>query len=275
VSQVRVGDIELFVTDKGSGRPLVLVHGFTGTSEDWMDHVDWLSESRRVITFDHRGHGRSARAPEYSLTALRDDLESLLDVLDVGPAAFLGHSMGGMVVQELALHDPDRVEALILMDTVGGPLPLDEHHGNLVDLAVLVAREHGMQALLEAQKTVAASGDADIMGLGGEEATVDRPGYEEWCDAKLLATDPLAYAQLMADMRAQRDRHSLLDAIGVPVMVICGEHDKGMRGASRRIAESIPGSDLVWLPDAAHSGQFEDPERWRSAVRDFLRESEG
>ncbi|MCC7077243.1 MAG: alpha/beta hydrolase [Acidimicrobiia bacterium] len=270
MGNVSTGDTELFVDVRGSGPPLVLVHGFTGTHEDWMDHVDWLAESWRVVTYDHRGHGRSGRTDRYSLDLLRDDLAVLLDALDVGPAVLLGHSMGGMVVQELALRDPARATALVLMDTVGGPLILDEHHANLADMACKIAVEHGMQALLAAQKAVAANDDAELLGLGDPEITVDRPGYEDWCDAKLLATDPAAYASLLAEMRTQRDRHDLLAHVDAPTLVICGEHDTGMRRASRRLAEAVPGAELVWLPEAAHSGQFEDPERWREAVGGFL-----
>lgn len=270
MGRVRVGDVELQVSEKGTGPPLVLVHGFTGTQQDWMDHVDWLSESWRVVTYDHRGHGLSDRAEGYSLQALRDDLALLLDMLDAEPAVLLGHSMGGMVVQELVLSQPDTAAALVLMDTVGGPLPLDDHHGHLIDLACQIAVEHGMASLLEAQRAVEANGDAELLGIGDPEIRVDRPGYDEWCDSKLLATDPRAYASLMADMRTQRDRHDILGSVTVPTLVLCGEHDKGMRGASRRLAEAIPAAELVWLPDAAHSGQFEDPERWRDALARFL-----
>ena len=117
--------VGLEVTDLGSGPTLMLVHGFGGAKEDFSDQLADLATDHRVITLDLRGHGGSD-GPEdeamYSLDRFAADLLNVLDALAVDRVRLLGHSMGGMVVRRFALAMPNRLDALVLMDTSPGPL---------------------------------------------------------------------------------------------------------------------------------------------------------
>src|SRR5690606_23412625 len=123
------------------GHPLVLAHGFTGSKEDFSDWVVPFAEAGfHVIVPDHRGHGDSDK-PEgqeaYSLAQFAEDLLALVDTLGFDRFALVGHSMGGMFSQLVALKAPDRLQALVLMDTHHGPLTSIDP--NLIELGIAVS----------------------------------------------------------------------------------------------------------------------------------------
>src|SRR3954454_13056429 len=110
------------------GRPLLLVHGFTGAKEDFTDWLDPLAElGWHAVAIDNRGHGESEKPTskdEYSFDLLAADALALADER-WGPGsqfALLGHSMGGMVAQVIAMQAADRLDGLVLMDTGHGRL---------------------------------------------------------------------------------------------------------------------------------------------------------
>src|SRR6266511_6118555 len=147
--RVKMDDgVALEVTDTGSGPALLLVHGCGGAKEDFADHVDALAGRHRVVTFDHRGHGESDDPPDvsaYSLDRMATDVLGVVDTLGIDSFRLLGHSMGGMVARRVVLAHPERVDALVLMDTSPGPVPgIDSQ---LADLAAQVALEDGKDVL--------------------------------------------------------------------------------------------------------------------------------
>jgi pimeloyl-ACP methyl ester carboxylesterase len=105
----------LYFTERGSGPPLLLVHGLMVTGDMFEPVVDQFATRHRVIVPDLRGHGRSrALPPPYTVRQLAADLSQLLDHLGIGSADVLGYSQGGAVAQQLALDHPDQCSRLIL-----------------------------------------------------------------------------------------------------------------------------------------------------------------
>src|SRR6478672_1114989 len=118
----RVGDVEISYERSGSGEPLLLIMGMSGTARHWDEtFLDELRRDFEVIVFDHRGVGASTPL-EGSLTIARmaDDATGLLRVLELESAHVVGFSMGGMIAQELALAHPELVRTLTLGDTYCG-----------------------------------------------------------------------------------------------------------------------------------------------------------
>ncbi|HJR24660.1 MAG TPA: alpha/beta fold hydrolase, partial [Acidimicrobiales bacterium] len=148
------GPLELCIAEEGEGgRPLVLVHGFTGAKEDFTDWLEPLADlGWHAVAPDQRGHGASPK-PEhdgaYSFDVFADDLLGLLDALGWDTAVALGHSMGGMVVQTAILRAPERFAGLVLMDT--SHRALKGVDAGIVEAAAALARAEGMAAVLEAQ----------------------------------------------------------------------------------------------------------------------------
>jgi pimeloyl-ACP methyl ester carboxylesterase len=120
-----VGDVEWFYTDEGSGPGTVLlVHGWTCDSHDWMWQIPVLSKKMRVIAVDLPGHGRSTGTPAgYGPADMADGLAALLLSLEVGPVLAMGHSLGGAVVTALAVEHPSQVSGVIAIDPAYGISP--------------------------------------------------------------------------------------------------------------------------------------------------------
>ncbi len=258
------------VAEAGVGEPLLLLHGFTGAKEDFADFLDVFADRGwHVVAPDLRGHGGS-EAPveeeEYSLEEMAADVLALADTFGWETFDLLGHSMGGMVAQVLALQAPGRLRSLVLMDTGHGPVEgLDP---GLVALAVEVVRTEGMDRLIELSAELGpAGGSRTPSELRVRE---ERAGYIDFGDRKLRAAAPAMYAAMAPRLHMAEDRLDALRELDVRTLVVVGEEDAGFAGPSERLAEAIPGATLEVIPDASHSPQFENPDRWWKVVSRFL-----
>jgi pimeloyl-ACP methyl ester carboxylesterase len=121
-----VKGLKLCYEMKGMGFPIFLIHGFGTKKEYWIAQSDNFSNEFKVITLDNRGAGRSGRPNEpYTAEMLAKDVIGLMDVLKLEKAHFIGHSLGGAVVQHIAIMYPERVAKIILMNTFPD-FPLDK-----------------------------------------------------------------------------------------------------------------------------------------------------
>ena len=267
------GPITLTLAEAGvGGRPLLLLHGFTGAKEDFTEFLDPLAERGwHAVAPDQRGHGASEHPDDegaYSFEAFATDALALVDALGWERCVALGHSMGGMVVQTAILSSPERFAGLVLMDTSHRALRADPE---LVALGVAIARSEGLAAVLAAQEALAESDQP--LGTGpGQRLMETRPGYKEFSDGKLLGSSAHMYAAMLEAITSAAgvDRLPDLPRIDVPTLVLVGEEDAPFRKPSQRMAEAIPGAELVVLPDGGHSPQFECTELWWKALTDFL-----
>ncbi|MEO0574827.1 MAG: alpha/beta hydrolase [Pseudomonadota bacterium] len=125
MSLVSIGDAELYTETHGSGEPLLLVAGLGGMATFWHKQVETLAQHYRVILHDHRGVGRSTDAPVVSSSPeMAEDLVRLMDAMDIESAHIVGHSTGGAIGQNIAVHHPQRVRSLVLSASWAGPTPL-------------------------------------------------------------------------------------------------------------------------------------------------------
>lgn len=278
--RVAAGPIELCVAEAGAGgRPLLLVHGLNGAKEDFAAHLPALAAAGwHAVAPDLRGHGASD-APDsekdYSLEILAGDLLALAGALGWARFALLGHSMGGMIAQVAALSAPERLAALVLMDTGAGPVEVDR---SLALGSVELVRSSGMSALAEAIAALPGGSPLDTDAsqrvrrarpspLGGDDPVAS---WEAFGNAKLKAASPVMYAAMVPAMIDQPDRLPALAGLAVPTLVVVGEEDSLFLAASRRLAAAIPGAGLRVLAGAGHNPQHETPAEWEQAVLGFL-----
>ncbi len=259
--------VELAVEVAGHGPGLLLVHGFGGAKEDFADHVPALARDHTVVVFDHRGHGASDKPDDrdaYSLERLATDVLEVADAAHLDTFRLLGHSMGGMVARKVALRAPERVSALIMMDTSAGPIP--GFDPALMDAAAEVALTRGKAALKEL---------LDMAPVLETEAykrvCAERPGYEQFEEKKFEDLSAVMWGALAIALAHQSDDlPAMVSSLKCPLLVLVGEQDKPFVQAGRIMAAAIPQAELVVIPDAGHSPQFENPAAWLDALTAFL-----
>jgi pimeloyl-ACP methyl ester carboxylesterase len=259
--------VDLAVEVAGTGPGLVLAHGFGGAKEDFADHVPVLARDHTVVVFDHRGHGASDKPSDpgmYSLERLTADVLAVADATGLESFRLLGHSMGGMVARKVVIARPERIDALIMMDTCAGPIP--GYDASLMDAAAEVALTRGKHALKELLDMAAV-----LETPAYQRALLERPGYQEYIDRKWVDLSEVMWGSLARALAFQSDDHAALAAaLRAPCLIIAGVEDTTFVEASRRMKEALPAAELVIVPVAGHSPQFENPQAWIHAVTNFL-----
>ncbi len=256
-----INGVEIHYRESGEGFPLLLIHGFTGNLRNWTLQAPVLTRDFRMISLDLRGHGHSekpTRPEDYSLELMADDVWGLLQHLAIDGCYLIGHSMGGMVAQHLALAHPEPVRALVLVDTAAevNSAMRTQDGARLVE----IARAQGMEAVFEEQLRInpmadQIRGQPQLLGLWRQQ---------------FLLTSREAYIYCA---RAIVRRESLLDklhAIEAPTLIICGENDDPLVEASRRMHERIAGSELEVIRGAGHTPQIENAPEFNRVLSEFI-----
>lgn len=265
---VSVRDTTLAVHTRGSGIPLLLLHGFP------LDHAMWagqepLAESLRLIVPDQRGFGRSHGAGPESIAQLADDALALLDALHVTePAVICGLSMGGYVAQQLAARHPDRVRGLILVDT---KLEADtpEARAGRHDLAERVERV-GQEILADAMvPNLLAKSDA-------ARKSPRRGEIEAGLRQTIMATPITTIVAALSALGRRPDMVEPMRGVTVPALLVVGAEDTITPPECLERAERIfPQPRLLIVPHCGHMTPLEDPATFNAAVLAFLQEAAG
>lgn len=246
---------DLSYSRAGSGSALVFVHGYLGASLQWANQMACFGSCRDVICPDLAGFGASAKlTARQSIEAHAQDVLALLDCLGVDRFDLVGHSMGGMVVQEMVRLAPDRVSSLVLYGTgPQGVLP-----GRFETIAESRAR------LLQEGLAKTASRIAATWFLHGEVA-VDFA----LCDGfGQQASMQAALASLLA-WEAWDGRASLAN-IKCPTLVLWGSHDRSYGWSQpEALWRNIAGADLAVVPNAAHIVHLEKSRMFNELLADF------
>ncbi len=108
--------MHLFYRVEGAGKPVVIVHGLYGSSDNWLAIAKKLSIEYKVFMIDQRNHGRSPNSNEHNYELLKNDLAEFFDQQNINKAILIGHSMGGKTAMSFAADYPERIEKLIVID---------------------------------------------------------------------------------------------------------------------------------------------------------------
>jgi len=246
------------VTDNGpqSGRPVVLVHGWTEDRRVWKPVADRLIDSgARVIAYDQRGHGSSGVGSDgYSIDALADDLRAVLEGLDLRDAVVAGHSMGGMAAQAFACRYPEvlaeRVAGLVLVSTAAA------------DTGAAGRAERPAVRLMSSplfQRTISHPTIGPLLTRGsvGRKPTLGQLR----ATAEMLAATSVATRTGFLSAMGAMDLTARLGNVKLPVTVVVGSRDQltPLR-AGRRIASLVDGASLEVVPGAGHQLPLEAPD---------------
>jgi 3-oxoadipate enol-lactonase len=244
------------------GDPVVLLHAFPLDSRMFEPQAEALADLRRLITPDYPGFGRSPRTPaQPDVRYYAEGVHRLLDRLGLERIVLGGVSMGGYVAFECLRLFPERVSGLILANTRAEP-DSEEIRENRKKMARRVAEE-GVEVLVELQMARLLAPDT----LENDARVVER------VRAMILESNPNGVVAALGAMRERPDSTPLLGKIEVPTLVIGGEEDgissPEVMGA---MAEKIPGSRHVTLPNVGHLSNLEAPDGFNAALKEFLEE---
>ncbi|MFN0093889.1 MAG: alpha/beta fold hydrolase [Dehalococcoidia bacterium] len=260
-----VNGARIHIVDRGAGDPIVLVHGFGGSTFSWRYAQPLLAANHRTIAVDLPGFGQSDRNPAVGLghDDHADRLAALLDAVGLRSATFIGHSMGGAICQRLAVRHPERVDRLVLVASVDATEPV---------------RRGGRGAARPAMKALAAiPGAVDFMSRQSLKRMVFDPasvtpamaeGYA--APLRLKGTADCLFAMTRATATQAPPE---LSNVNAPTLVISGERDRLFsQEAGKALAAKIPGARHVVIPQTGHLVAEELPEAFVEEVVAFLTE---
>src|SRR5437588_532013 len=233
----------------GSGPALLLTHGYSSTSAMWQGQFDALSKQHKLILWDMRGHGQSDYPDDpaaYSEALTVGDMAALLDKAGAGSAIVGGLSLGGYMSLAFYRAHPDRVRALLIIDTGPG-----------------FKKQEAREAW---NKRAHDSGDRfDREGL-----EVLKSGSRE--RSGVTHRDASGLARAARGMLTQRDARviELLPDIKVPTLVVVGADDTPFLAASDYMAAKIPGARKIVIAAAGHAVNIDQPQAFIDAVLPFL-----
>ncbi|HEX3737337.1 MAG TPA: alpha/beta fold hydrolase [Solirubrobacterales bacterium] len=252
--------VELYWERSGSGEPLLLIQGMSGTHLTWGEpFLSRLEADFDCVVFDNRGIGNSAEVGEpFTIAELAADAVAVMDAAGLETAHVLGISMGGMTAQELALAVPERLRTLTLGCTYpGGP------GSSLIDPA-------DAGPLLEAF----GSGDLDRVFKAAYEVNLspgfraEGPHYADFTAMAGALPARQATVQLQIQAIGGHDTQARLAEIGAPTLVVHGTEDKMIPVANGElIASLIPGAKLEILEGVGHMFWWEQPEHSAELLR--------
>jgi pimeloyl-ACP methyl ester carboxylesterase len=249
----------------GSGPPLVLIMGYSGSQDDWApDFVNALAAQHRVIIFDNAGIGHTTMpAGTLSIAGMAKQTAAFITALDLKYPDVLGWSMGGMVAQALAVLHPGDVQRLVLSATYSGngratsPSPVDA--AALVD-AAKTGDTNAIMALIFPANQLAAQESAYIRGVSGY------PDFYQAPEALAVAQHAAISSWASGSVAAGHGR------ISVPTLIGDGADDVMTPPANvHKMVREISGASSVIYPDAGHGFLFQDASAWAARINAFLK----
>jgi 2-succinyl-6-hydroxy-2,4-cyclohexadiene-1-carboxylate synthase len=263
---IAVNGIRLNVEVQGSGPPVLLLHGFTGSSRTWASHMKFWREFTTVAV-DLPGHGKSdcpVDPDRYRMKHCIDDVLTLLDNLGIHHTAVLGYSMGGRIALHLALHAPARLWALVLESASPGIPEASEREARCKSDAALAET-------IERDGIVAFVDYWQDLPLFSTQARLP-DSIRQALRRQRLNNNPLGLANSLRGLGAGRQKPVLhcLKHVQVPTLLLAGELDAKYRELARQLAAVLPQSQPYFMPESGHAIHLEQPRTFATVVQRFL-----
>jgi pimeloyl-ACP methyl ester carboxylesterase len=258
--KVHVNDIDIAYRESGTGYPLILIMGFSGTMDLWSPGlISNLSQNHRLIMFDNRGMGATSSSDrEYSIKLFADDTEGLMRALNIEKANVLGWSMGTYIAQELVLNYPDKVNRLILYAAdVGGDKAIYDPQ--------VVAQ------LSDTSGTDREKGERLLKLIFSGSWLKENPDPRKYMQTQTEQILPESIKKQTAAIGKWAGTFGRLPQIKVPVLLIAGTEDVIVPPRnSLMMIEKIPAAWLIQIKGGGHGLMFQYPERLAKIANFFL-----
>lgn len=257
---LEVEGLEVAYEQAGQGPPLALLHGALSDSRVWRRQIEELSDEFTVVAWDAPGAGQSSDpAGRFGMAEWADVLAAFLAAVKLRQAHILGLSWGGSLALELYRRHPKVATSLILADTYAG------WKGSLPSEACNERLEMALRTSTMPPSELVARWLPELVS----GSTSPESGHEL---ASIMSDFHPAGVQLMAHSMAEADLRDVLPRIGVPTLLLWGEHDhRSPRSIAEQMRAAIPRAKLALIPDAGHDSNIDQPGRFNAEVRNFCR----
>jgi 3-oxoadipate enol-lactonase len=254
-----LGDLKLYYQYLGSGYPVVLVHGMGSDHTVWEGIIPYLEKNFRILAMDLRGHGSSSKTPgPYSMELFAQDILGLMNSLDIKQAHFMGHSMGGAVLQDLIIQKPELFNSLTLISSFASI----DHHLEVVLLELLrILKDDGYTDFFN-----------ECLKLANTPEFIEK-NQELFREIEKVMAKKSSIASLEHTINACLNINYLksLNNVKKPTLIITGEEDAFIPVEhGMKINNLITHSKIEIMPDASHNMLVEQPYRTYRLMKGFL-----
>ena len=259
MKSIQIGNTQWQYEEKGTGRTLVLVHGFPLDHRIWQAQLEGLSGVCRVIAVDLKGFGKSRSNEAFTIDSMADELVLFLKGVNAYPCVLAGLSMGGYIALSLASRHPEALAGLIIISSKSQDDPPAAKEGR--QKMAQLAQEKGSVAVAEQMLPRML---AEQTSKGNPELVAKMRQIMEACPANTIANASFA-------MRDRADRTADLPGLNMPVLVVLGSGDSFLPvEGGRRMAEACRNGRFVLVEGAGHMPCMEAPAATNAAIAGFM-----
>lgn len=273
---VAIDDTRLYVVERGTGLPVIVLHGGPGLDHhEFADYLDPLAERCRLILLDQRSQGRSDPAPEHTWTLERmaQDVIMLARAMELDHYVVLGHSYGAFVALQNAVDYPGQALATIVSCGLPSMRYFESVQENLRTFEPAWLRQQVMDSWAREASAQTAEDFASIIRDQWPFQFADPldPRIEGYLERSAGVYAPDVLSHFASDAYGGIEVEDRLAEIAVPVLVLAGRHDRTcVAEAAEAMAAAIQGAELVVLERSGHMPFVEETEAYLAAVGAFL-----
>jgi len=264
---IAAGAARLHYVEHGSGSPVLILHGFAGSSAGMTQIIDPLAESHRVVALDLVGHGEShlpGSAAECSMESVVRDVDRLVEGLALAPVHVVGYSMGGRVALSYAVAQGGQVASVTAIGASPGIADPGERADRVAADATLAdqIQRKGIVWFVDYWSTL------PILQPGAKAGAAAAESLRR----ARLANDPTSLARVLRGLGAgsMPPLHDLLTHVELPALLIAGESDPKFRDIAEVLAAAMPRARAVVVEGAGHAVHLDNPSGLASVIRSFL-----
>lgn len=263
---VKTNDIRTYYERRGTGPPIVFVHGAILDHTQWAPQVAALCGEYTTVAYDVRGHGRTGGSARdaYSVDLFAEDLDALVTALELENPVICGLSTGGCIVQVYAARHPEKISGLVLAGTFTPDLssPGERLQLALLKATILPVRLVGYERV---ERVLVWLQERFQPGAGGDYSRIEQLRDE---GPKMTADE---FAKVVRALTAFPETAVDYSAITAPTLVLYGENEPSfIRGQAGVLAAALEDVSVQEVPGAGHASNLDDPEFFTSAIQDFL-----
>lgn len=263
---IEINGLPTHYIEKGSGDPVILIHGFFFDSNMWNMNIDALAAKNKVYAIDLWGFGYSTRKPlDYGYSLYAQQLQKFMEAMDIQKASLVGQSMGGGTIIKFTISNRHRVDKIVLVNAAGmpNPLPVLAKISNLPKLGELM---YGINNNFVRKFTLGSTflHNRELITREFFEQLTRFHKIERSSDVMLYITRKQFFDSLIDEIKE-------LGTMDVPALIVWGRKEKSIRlRIGKELAGMLKGSRLEILDEAGHCSNIDQFEQFNKLVSDFL-----